>query len=263
MMFDAYDLSGYTPLMLAASGGYCDCVSALVEYGANIRAIEKTCGDSVLHMAVKGGRGSDECVRILLQGAVRRRVVGTETSGSKTSGSSGILPLNNVNRQGQTPLLLAVSLGYDKVAETLLLAGVKVDISGPRGATPLHIACRSGSKKMCHVLLGGGADILCRDDRGRTPLYYAIVYGHIDTVKYILEASQPDSPSVSLLVTDVDGDGNSALHVAAEYARKSVVTHLLDIGVEPRVRNSFGESAARVATRSGHADIARLIRGAR
>ena len=86
-----------------------------------------------------------------------------------------------------TPLSLAVSKGYKRIAEQLLCAGAKVDFVGT-GSTPLMLAARGGRKDICLLLLDYGADVnLQEHTRKYTALFYAALNGNPEVVNLLLD----------------------------------------------------------------------------
>lgn len=57
----------------------------------------------------------------------------------------------------------------------------------------------------------------------------------------------------------IDGEGNTALHVAAARKRLACAQQLLQSGIDLNVENYEGETAAKVALRAGHPEMESLI----
>ncbi len=119
--------------------------------------------------------------------------------------------VNAQNKQGETPLLVAVREGYDDIAKALIAAGANVNIRNAQGQTLLHLAVLDedyGNARTARLLLKLGADINARDHAGRTPLYQA--------------ASSHFAPGVRLLlasgaeVNARDAEGHTPLYAAEE-----------------------------------------------
>ena len=91
-----------------------------------------------------------------------------------------------------TPLGLAVSKGYNRIAEQLLCAGASVDFAGKVRYTPPMLAAVYGHKESCRLLLNHGADINLRNAprimvyQG-SALYYAACNGRSEVVSLLLE----------------------------------------------------------------------------
>jgi len=51
----------------------------------------------------------------------------------------------------------------------------------------LHYAAEIGSVEIIKDFLERGADINSKDEYGRAPIHYAVIYGHVNAVKFLLE----------------------------------------------------------------------------
>jgi ankyrin repeat protein len=70
---------------------------------------------------------------------------------------------NLKNRQGDTPLLVAVDRGYDDLIPILLKGKANPNLAGDGGQTPLIKAVLRRDEQMVRDLIGGGADPDKRD----------------------------------------------------------------------------------------------------
>ena len=57
-------ITGFTPLILAATAGHVDVVEILLEHGADIEAQSERTKDTPLSLACSGGRYEVNCLRI-------------------------------------------------------------------------------------------------------------------------------------------------------------------------------------------------------
>ena len=96
--------------------------------------------------------------------------------------------LNSRNREGDTPLTIAVRQGQEKVVDALLAQQmVNVDISNKRGETPLMVAAEQGHRKIAVALLDKVKDVNIQSNEGDTPLMEAAEKGQKDIVEALLE----------------------------------------------------------------------------
>ena len=98
------------------------------------------------------------------------------------------------------------------------------------------------------------------DAIGSTPLHIAAEHGSPEAVAAMLGACDR-SP---LIPTDVTVNranevGNTALHRAARRGHTDVVALLLQAGADPRLDNSAAETAADLASKAGHHEVAGLL----
>ena len=94
--------------------------------------------------------------------------------------------LTKINRSGDTPLHVAVSIAPDDIVEKLvdvindfIVAGLQI-MTNNEGNTPLHVAASTGRVRMCVLLALAGADEdlgLVRNNRGESSLFLAAFHG--------------------------------------------------------------------------------------
>jgi len=97
--------------------------------------------------------------------------------------------INVKNKEGDTPLLLAIRRAHREVAE-LLVASNKSDVNlDCHKQTPLHLACQKGYMNLVRLLIYHGADVnAITNPRRETPLYLACTSLHADVVLCLLES---------------------------------------------------------------------------
>ncbi|KAK3380907.1 ankyrin repeat-containing domain protein [Podospora didyma] len=90
--------------------------------------------------------------------------------------SSGKSPadINGVDHSGATPLMQAITMGQEAVAEQLIDREAKVELENQLGRTALHLAAEHGMVDVVIALLKEGADKDARDMFGETPLCEAV-----------------------------------------------------------------------------------------
>lgn len=106
-------------------------------------------------------------------------------------------------------------------AQCLLDAGADLDNAGDDGLTALHAVARYGKTDRIAFLLGRKAqvDLACAASLHRqTPLMRAVVFGHVDAVRLLLEAGASRDLQ--------DSQGRTALQLATQGYRRDIV-HLL------------------------------------
>lgn len=136
---------GNTPLHCAVSCYDVRGVEILLKLGAKVN-VYNDARETPLHTAVRTKRYPVDKIQELLKRPE--------------------IKVNEVNKNGMTPLMLAVSLKSADVVKTLLAdSRVNINMRGQAGNTALHFASRDGWDEGVKLLLGSGADAtICNDD---------------------------------------------------------------------------------------------------
>jgi hypothetical protein len=182
---------GRSALHWSAHHGHTSVVTLLLSHGADCFAMDHE-GWSPLHRAAAAGRSP--CVKLLVQQAVKRAAEKWGTDMATAASLSDVVEyVNAFNFEGSSALSLAVSGGHAHTARLLLLKGARAtDIDG-KGQTPLHQVAywRPGGKlatALATMLVEHGADVSHRDSVGKTAHDWAIVKGHADVQRAIVDA---------------------------------------------------------------------------
>ncbi len=253
---NAVDASGHTAAYRAVQANRPEVLKLLVRHGASLG--ETSADGTLLHIALRAGH--DDVARVLLANA----------------------PLQNVaDAQGQTPLLLAISLQNAAAAKLLLERGADVNAGTP---PPLVAAAKYDLGLTVAALLEAGAQPDAVDRMGRSALWWAARSGTLEIARSLLAGhavNRKDSEGVApwhvsaktgnaqmleLLaanVTDLNeptASGNTALLLAAENGNLKVVESLLARGAKVDVKNKVGDTALICAVRNAHKGVAaRLV----
>ncbi|KAM0512787.1 hypothetical protein ACHAPE_008540 [Trichoderma viride] len=295
------DELGLTPLLIACQRYEPGCVELLLKAGADPHFHGKNDVDAS-DILMRGGEleKAARCLGMLLSGPFR------ESAARKVDKKGNTLlhkiekktlvsvlqllikagvPVDSKNRDGYTPLAVAVQRGNEAAARHLIECGAS------RTGSILHIACAQGSLSLVRLLIQEGADPKALDpEHGRSLLYTAL---HIDDgaacsqmVRYLIDkvkvpldqpggrfkypiiraahmARGPDSAGVKVLkflirrkarLDVADNQGRRAIHVAAASEWKDGLGVLVEAGVEINVRDKLGRLPVHFAASASHQD---------
>ena len=196
-------LSGWTPLLFAARQGQIATIDALVAAGANIHDVLPD-GTSALVTAVQGL--NYEAATVLLEHGADINARQTKEPTADMEGR------NDLNRYGATPLFLAARSVDVPLMEVLLELGADPFIANVDGDSPLMVAAGVGVYS-----------------QGESP---GLPEESADAVRILLDLGAP--------VSDVDKNGETAMHGPAWRGSNEAVMLLLTAGARLDVRNSRG-----------------------
>jgi ankyrin repeat protein len=158
-------------------------------------------------------------------------------------------------KDGETPLLKAVSAGHQDIAELLLANKADVNAKDNSSQTPLHFAAQgddTDDTKMAALLLAKGADIHAKDNDGNTPLLDAASDGNKNMAELLLTKGAD--------IEAKDNSGCTPLIWAAIQGHRDVAEVLLDHKADVNAKSpSSGQTALSSAAMNGHKDIAELL----
>ena len=95
--------------------------------------------------------------------------------------------VNAQNKNGWTPLRMAVNKGFLEIVKLLIKNGADVNAKDEDGCTPLHEAIGEGCYDIAKLLIENGADVNAKVFDGWTPLHLAALWDKIDIVKVLIE----------------------------------------------------------------------------
>ncbi|KIW80446.1 hypothetical protein Z517_07062 [Fonsecaea pedrosoi CBS 271.37] len=184
------------------------------DYGPDINGTQEDFNEKLLQAAQDGD--AQELIRYLKRGAnintmdeSRCTVLHKAALNGRTEVTRILLAQNNldVNAQdedGQTALYGATVRKEEAIIELLLKAGAKITIETTTGDTALHQAASENYLQGVELLLGKGKTTTIKTSKEET----------------------------ALLVNDINGQGDSVLHVAARHGSEDVVKLLLKCQVD-------------------------------
>ena len=152
---------------------------------------------------------------------------------------------------GESPLLLALRLGWLPLARGLLERGADPNQADERGLTPLHVASALGLESIVPLLIRHGAQPAARAGDGQTALGVALASGRRELAGWLDWRGWPH-PGRALRASD--------LASAAILGDADALGRLLHFGFDVDTRDAQGCSALLRAAGGGHeAVVSRLL----
>jgi len=147
--------------------------------------------------------------------------------------------VNQTDAKLVSPLHTAAYQSQARMLQLLLLHKANVNIIDKLGQPPLFFA---GDKDIAVALLEAQADALHLNSRGQSALHLAAHNGVYDVVSFLTEHDQ-----LRHMIDLRDDRGRTALHHAAEKGHQAVISRLMDVGADPKVKTNNGHTAMSLA----------------
>ncbi|TPX38093.1 hypothetical protein SmJEL517_g00123 [Synchytrium microbalum] len=177
-----YGTTEQTPLIMAAPSQWEITSRLIINYKADVNAAD-TEGKTALIAVCADGDGDAGRLQQLLD-------AGADVNGKDSNGMTAWLyaaqkgyianlyeinkrglapPVDSVNKDNQTALILASQSSMTRTSDYLLTLGNKFDSKDVNGNTPLHYAAENTNIDLVNLLLKAGADPLAANTAGETP----------------------------------------------------------------------------------------------
>ncbi len=234
-LINAPGKNGETLLQAAAGKGQLEVVQFLLDHGA---AVNDNRPRDIAPLHYAAGDGRKAVVDLLLR------------RGAKVDAQT---------ENGVTPLHLAALKGYTLVAKALVDAGAPVNVHTINdvnwngedlqyeiggGSTPLDLSIALGFPQIAELLLDAKADPSAPGYRGVPPLVLSVASLQKTTVQALLDHGAN--------VNGADGDGNTALHRAAQNGSPELVALLLAHKADVNAKDQSGNTPLHFAAQNGH-----------
>eukprot|EP00933_Yihiella_yeosuensis_P035265 TRINITY_DN28787_c0_g2_i1.p1 TRINITY_DN28787_c0_g2~~TRINITY_DN28787_c0_g2_i1.p1 ORF type:complete len:347 (-),score=52.73 TRINITY_DN28787_c0_g2_i1:431-1345(-) len=148
----------------------------------------------------------------------------------------------DVNQQDEKlvgPLHLATHKDDTRMIQLLLMHKANVNACDKVGQPPFFFAqSREAASSLCEAK----ADVLHLNKKGQSALHLAAHNGAYDAVCYLT-----DHTLAGDMIDLQDERGRTALHHAAVRANQAVVSRLMDVGADPKIRTNNGQTAMSLA----------------
>ncbi|GKY92611.1 hypothetical protein MPSEU_000231200 [Mayamaea pseudoterrestris] len=152
---------------------------------------------------------------------------------------------------GQTPLLLAASLGNKSIMKILLESGASMTTSNYEGFTALHVAAAGAHIKVLEFILPYFADVDVFSQDKFTPLMVAASEGHFDVCKRLIDCGATINAHSRM--------GTTPLMLAAIEGHNNVCQLFLECGADVNARTNRNKTSLMLAAKSGHLSSVQLL----
>lgn len=210
-----------TRTMIAAMTGQLAPLRNYIAAGADVSMVTAE-GNSALMLAIKG----------------RFYYTAMQLIRSKSN-------LEQRNKHGMTPLLLAIMAGHEDIVTGLLDYDATPNVADAEGNTALMMACQVGSMAMVDRLLSRGAAVNARSNAGDTALMFASALGDVSIIRALLEHGAD--------AMTVNNSGYTALMFACLRGRGGAIEELVErYPALLQLRDGMGRSALDHAIYNSH-----------
>uniref|UniRef100_A0A5F9CSZ1 Death-associated protein kinase 1 n=1 Tax=Oryctolagus cuniculus TaxID=9986 RepID=A0A5F9CSZ1_RABIT len=166
-------------------------------------------------------------------------------------GSLSNYDVNQPNKHGTPPLLIAAGCGNIQILQLLVKRGSRIDVQDKGGSNAVYWASRHGHVDTLKFLHENKCPLDVKDKSGETALHVAARYGHADVVQLLCSfGSNPDFQ---------DKEEETPLHCAAWHGYHAVARALCEAGCDVNIKNREGETPLLTASARGYHDIVECL----
>ncbi|XP_043920120.1 death-associated protein kinase 1 [Protopterus annectens] len=159
--------------------------------------------------------------------------------------------VNQPNKQGTPPLLIAAGCGNNQMLELLLSKGAQIDVQDKSGSNAVYWASRHGHVETLKFLNTKKCPLNVKDKSGETALHVAARYGNVDVIQYLCYIGADANVQ--------DREEETPLHCAAWHGYFPVAKALCEANCNVNIRNKEGESPLLTASARGYQDIVECL----
>lgn len=165
------------------------------------------------------------------------------------------------NERGLRPLQLGVATGHLGMVCLLVERGADVNACGQKTVPAVVLAAGLGDMEILDVLLKARADLHAASRaNGETVWTRAASLGHLECMRRMLDfAGRASALHLQRGRGGRHGDGNTAIHCAAENGHTDVVDLLITRNADVAPKNHEGATPTLLAARGGFQNIVQLL----
>ncbi|MBO1307380.1 ankyrin repeat domain-containing protein [Enterococcus sp. 669A] len=174
---------------------------------------------------------------------------------------SSAYPIDEVNQQSETPLMIAVHNNQVEIAKALIDSGADINKQEAIQDSPyLYAGAQGKTEILSYMLVHATPDQTITNRFGGNALIPAAEKGHLENVKILLADGRVD-------INHQNNYGYTALIEAValrdgSQVYQDIVAELLKNGADPEIRDNYGKSAGDYANQLGYGNIARMLQEA-
>ena len=155
--------------------------------------------------------------------------------------------INITNNSGENALIL--SANYPYILNLLINNNADINAEDNNGKTALHYACEGGDLYSVKLLIKSGADINKKDILGKTILMYAVENEHFDLMRYLVE-------DLEVNINEKDDWGQNAVFYATKI---NIARYLIYNNINYKEPNSIGLRAYEVMKYNGYINVSTYL----
>ncbi|XP_028661378.2 death-associated protein kinase 1 [Erpetoichthys calabaricus] len=155
--------------------------------------------------------------------------------------------VNQPNKHGTPPLLIAAGCGNIQILDLLMKKGAQIHAYDKSGSSAVYYAARHGHVETLRFLHKMKCPLDIQDKSGETALHVAARYGNVDVVTYL--CSVQANPNLQ------DREHETPLHCASWHGYNAVAKSLCEAGCNVNIKNKEGETPLLTASARGYRDI--------
>eukprot|EP01135_Chromosphaera_perkinsii_P001701 Nk52_evm78s208 gene=Nk52_evmTU78s208 len=159
--------------------------------------------------------------------------------------------LNARDKNGNTPLHVAVEQDYVDIASFLLQHGADPNTHNYRIGTPLHTAAYFGRLQCIDMLVHFKASVQARGYCNRSPAHWAAARGNTECLRLLFDSGA--------IINARDSYDITPTHLAAEHGHFEVLKLLLDRGAKVNLKDDYGWTPAHWAAGRGYVKCLRVL----
>lgn len=146
----------------------------------------------------------------------------------------------------------AAESGDESTTMWLISKGANLNEVDKNGYTPLHVSCISGQSAVTRLLVRKGAYCNARDNSGETPLFHSCVLGDLAVAQFLVEEGHALWDIVNFRL-------NSVLHAACNSGHEALSKWLVSKGASLSSKNVSELTAIDRAVRKNNISLAKAL----